>query len=311
MSLTKQQLFVPTKTPSYIAITRRPRFFRIGEWWVISTTTQRLLCGTILASSSDTTFFPWGNFYISFQVVSQSDVGCDKELQALGNRLPHLSVISLPSPSTGGDDQVMPLNCRGDSIRCQASFLVFLSLMMIAQGFVRLSSSPSVLRSTTSRFLTTNIFIVGKKNGGEQFISDGYAEYEKRLTPVMKINTVFLKSDEALVEATKAVKGTGKMKTISSIIAPANLLLSWCVMWAEFYLILILFYLVIALDENGSEYSSRDFSAVVYKGLEDGGANLTFVIGGFAGLPPEIKKSYPLMSLSKVIFYCRTRKILY
>ena len=57
---------------------------------------------------------------------------------------------------------------------------------------------------------------------------------------------------------------------------------------------------VIALDENGAEYSSRDFSAVVYKGLEDGGANLTFVIGGFAGLPPEIKKSYPLMSLSKV-----------
>ena len=72
---TKQQLFVPTKTPSYIAITRRPRFFRIGEWWVISTTTQRLLCGTILASSSDTTFFPWGNFYISFQVVSV-EVGC-------------------------------------------------------------------------------------------------------------------------------------------------------------------------------------------------------------------------------------------
>ena len=73
--MTKQQLFVPTKTPSYIAITRRPRFFRIGEWWVISTTTQRLLCGTILASSSDTTFFPWGNFYISFQVVSV-EVGC-------------------------------------------------------------------------------------------------------------------------------------------------------------------------------------------------------------------------------------------
>ena len=308
--MTKQQLFIPTKTPSYIAITRRPRFFRIGEWWVISTTTQRLLCGTILASSSDTTFFPWGNFYISFQVVSV-EVGCRTWWRVASTWKSFTSiVISLPSPSTGGDDQVMPLNCRGDSIRCQASFLVFLSLMMIAQGFVRLSSSPSVLRSTTSRFLTTNIFIVGKKNGGEQFISDGYAEYEKRLTPVMKINTVFLKSDEALVEATKAVKGTGKMKTISSIIAPANLLLSWCAVWAEFYLILILFYLVIALDENGSEYSSRDFSAVVYKGLEDGGANLTFVIGGFAGLPPEIKKSYSLMSLSKVIFYLRTRKIL-
>jgi 23S rRNA pseudoU1915 N3-methylase RlmH len=63
---------------------------------------------------------------------------------------------------------------------------------------------------------------------------------------------------------------------------------------------LIVTFTVIALDENGSEYSSRDFSNVVYKGLEDGGANLTFVIGGFAGLPSEIKKSYPLISLSKV-----------
>lgn len=63
---------------------------------------------------------------------------------------------------------------------------------------------------------------------------------------------------------------------------------------------MIIPFTVIALDENGAEYSSRDFSNVVYKGLEDGGANLTFVIGGFAGLPSEIKKSYPLISLSKV-----------
>lgn len=88
-----------------------------------------------------------------------------------------------------------------------------MSLMMLARSFVRLAAPPLAVRSTTSRFLTTNIFIVGKKNGGEQFISDGYAEYEKRLTPVMKINTVFLKSDEALVEATKAVKGTGEFLT--------------------------------------------------------------------------------------------------
>ena len=80
------------------------------------------------------------------------------------------------------------------------------------QGLIKVPSvigSAAVLRSRTARFLTTNILIVGKKNGGEQFINDGYAEYEKRLTPVMKINTIFLKSDEALVEATRALKGTG------------------------------------------------------------------------------------------------------
>jgi 23S rRNA pseudoU1915 N3-methylase RlmH len=92
--------------------------------------------------------------------------------------------------------------------------------------------SKSTTNSITKRFLTTNIFIVGKKNGGEEFIYKGYEMYEKRLTPVMKINTIFLKSDEALVEAIRATKGA-----------------------------------VIALDENGSQYSSRDFSNVVYKGL--------------------------------------------
>jgi hypothetical protein len=88
-----------------------------------------------------------------------------------------------------------------------------MSFATIVRGF--LNNSPiSVFRvatrSSTARPLTTNILIVGKKSGGEKFISDGYAEYEKRLTPVMKINTIFLKSDEALVEATKAMKGTGE-----------------------------------------------------------------------------------------------------
>jgi len=135
--------------------------------------------------------------------------------------------------------------------------------------------SKSTTNSITKRFLTTNIFIVGKKNGGEEFIYKGYEMYEKRLTPVMKINTIFLKSDEALVEAIRATKGA-----------------------------------VIALDENGSQYSSRDFSNVVYKGLEDGGATLSFVIGGFAGLPPEIKKSYPLMSLSKMTWTHQMARLL-
>jgi hypothetical protein len=87
-----------------------------------------------------------------------------------------------------------------------------MSFATIVRGF--LNNSPISIfriatRSSTARSLTTNILIVGKKSGGEKFISDGYAEYEKRLTPVMKINTIFLKSDEALVEATKAMKGTG------------------------------------------------------------------------------------------------------
>ena len=97
----------------------------------------------------------------------------------------------------------------------QILLITFLSITTMTHCFVRLTSPHLNIRSATARYLTTNIFIVGKKNGGEQFIYDGYAEYEKRLTPTMKINTVFLKSDEALVEATKAVKGTGKCCTLS------------------------------------------------------------------------------------------------
>lgn len=149
-------------------------------------------------------------------------------------------------------------------------------MLLRTQAFLKTQPlSKSSRNSITKRYLTTNIFIVGKKNGGEEFIYDGYEMYETRLTPVMKINTIFLKSDEALVEAIKATKGT-----------------------------------VIALDENGAQYSSRDFSKVVYKGLEDGGANLSFVIGGFAGLPPEIKKSYPLMSLSKMTWTHQMARLL-
>ena len=98
----------------------------------------------------------------------------------------------------------------------QIKSVIFLMILTMIAGFVEISTIRSniISRRCTKRFLTTNIFIVGKKNGGEQFIYDGYAEYEKRLTPVMKINTVFLKSDEALVEATKAVKGTGKRITL-------------------------------------------------------------------------------------------------
>ena len=91
-------------------------------------------------------------------------------------------------------------------------FFLIMAFASIVRGFLDnspISSLRIATRSSTARSLTTNILIVGKKSGGEKFISDGYAEYEKRLTPVMKINTIFLKSDEALVEATKAMKGTG------------------------------------------------------------------------------------------------------
>lgn len=61
--------------------------------------------------------------------------------------------------------------------------------------------------------------------------------------------------------------------------------------------------LVIGLDPKGRRFISDCW--------EKGGSRLTFVIGGPEGLPPHIKKGYPLISLSLLTFtHQMTRLIL-
>ena len=57
------------------------------------------------------------------------------------------------------------------------------------------------------RDLTVNVLVVGKKNSVERWIQDGVSEFEKRLVPVMNLNTQFLKSNDALLDAVKKSKG--------------------------------------------------------------------------------------------------------
>ena len=119
----------------------------------------------------------------------------------------------------------------------------------------------------TTRQLTFNIHLVGKKSGLEPFIAEGILEYERRLTSSTRVLTFFHKSDDELVETVAKIRGP-----------------------------------IFALDENGIQYSSRDFSKAIFKAYEDGGSYLTFVIGGFAGLPPEIRhsQSCQFVSLSRL-----------
>lgn len=153
-----------------------------------------------------------------------------------------------------------------------ALFVVILSSTLLST-YPFMLSSPLKLRhlatrrrvSVLLRYLTTNIIVVGKRNGGEEWISDGYAEYEKRLKPVMNIQTTFLKSDEELVKAAQASKGC-----------------------------------IIALDERGKQHTSVEFTDLLYSSFEKGGSHVSFIIGGFAGLPDEIRNKYPLISLSKL-----------
>lgn len=156
---------------------------------------------------------------------------------------------------------------------------IFSIMSVIVAGFSRicLHGKLNINQRNFVRHLTTTILISGKKNGGENFISDGYDEYAKRLAPTMNVVTHFLKSDAALVEA---VKNLGKGK-------------------------------IILLSEEGVEYSSRKFSSFLYDSFEDGGAHVTFVIGGFSGLPNELRKSsFPLISLSKMTFTHQMARLL-
>jgi 23S rRNA (pseudouridine1915-N3)-methyltransferase len=125
-------------------------------------------------------------------------------------------------------------------------------------------------------FISSKIFlsIIGKKTT-EDWIMEGIAEYEMRLRPIMTLQTNFFKSNDALLSAMKNVKG-----------------------------------IVLAMDETGKQHTSREFSKLVYKSLEDGGSHLCFVVGGFDGLPDEIRNQYQLISLSKMTWTHQMARLL-
>ena len=122
---------------------------------------------------------------------------------------------------------------------------------------------------------TVNVLVVGKKGHVESWIAAGAGEFQKRLAPVMSVNTVFMKSDEALVEAVSDAKGV-----------------------------------VLALDETGRVHTSREFSERVFSALQEGGSRLSFVIGGFDGLPPKVKEKAQLLSLGKMTWTHQMARLL-
>lgn len=142
--------------------------------------------------------------------------------------------------------------------------------------FLRKSVSTGLrARLGVTKLLTVNIVIEGRKSGAEDWINDGCVEYEKRLTNSLTVNTIFVKTNADLVSWAANAKGV-----------------------------------VIALDESGKEHSSVDFSSFLYKSFEKGGARVSFLIGGFAGLPSEIRSKYPLVSLSRMTWTHQMARLL-
>lgn len=153
-------------------------------------------------------------------------------------------------------------------MRSRCLHLLIMWCCQFSKAFVRTTFGMGKVSGSltqTQRQLTTNLIVVGKRNGGEEWISSGYAEYEKRLKPIMTLHTTYLKSDDELIQATKSSKG-----------------------------------FTIALDEKGKQLTSLEFTEMLYSSFEKGGATVNFIVGGFAGLPAEIRSNYPLISLSKL-----------
>lgn len=125
-----------------------------------------------------------------------------------------------------------------------------------------------------------NIIVVGKFK--EKYWEEAEKEYLKRLSAWFKINILELK-EEAFSE--KDDKNKIKQKEAQNILAkiPKNSF-------------------VIVLDENGTEFTSENFSEKLKTWLETEN-NLTFILGGPLGLHESIlKKANFKVALSQMTF---------
>ncbi|RLC53477.1 MAG: 23S rRNA (pseudouridine(1915)-N(3))-methyltransferase RlmH [Candidatus Cloacimonadota bacterium] len=123
------------------------------------------------------------------------------------------------------------------------------------------------------------IFALGKSK--QKFIEEGLQEYLKRLTRYAQIDFKILPD----VKLTKT-NSIEIVKEKEAIILEKQL--------AEFDF-------VIALDENGTQYSSKDFAKLIE--MKKGKSNLAFIIGGVYGLSPKIlNKANLILSFSKFTF---------
>jgi 23S rRNA (pseudouridine1915-N3)-methyltransferase len=109
------------------------------------------------------------------------------------------------------------------------------------------------------------ILSVGKAK--EHWIEEGFADYQKRLSPRLFLQLILARNDEQLLSLIQKESS-----------------------------------MVIGLDPQGESLTSEQFSHRLYQYLEKGGARLSFVIGGADGLPAPLKAQLPLLSLSPLTF---------
>jgi 23S rRNA (pseudouridine1915-N3)-methyltransferase len=108
--------------------------------------------------------------------------------------------------------------------------------------------------------LKCNIFSVGKTK--EKWLEMAINEYKKRLQATLSLEFIWAKDDEQLERLVEKEQH------------------------------------VICLDVFGEMMGSEQFSKYMMDQFEKGGSKVSIVIGGADGLPSNMKKKYPLISLS-------------
>ena len=70
------------------------------------------------------------------------------------------------------------------NIRARTLFYMIVFYTLYVRSLINkvfITQKPSKFKINNRRYLTTNIYIVGKKNAGEKFIFEGCNEYAKRV----------------------------------------------------------------------------------------------------------------------------------
>lgn len=127
--------------------------------------------------------------------------------------------------------------------------------------------------------MSIKIIALGKSK--QSFISDGIAEFQKRLKPFHKVQLEILPDVKLTSSNSIEIVKSKEAEIILKKLSPRDY--------------------VIALDEKGKQFSSVDFSSFMIKQL--GLSNLVFVIGGVYGLSSNVlnRANYTL-SFSRMTF---------
>ncbi len=137
------------------------------------------------------------------------------------------------------------------------------------------------------------ILTIGKIK--EKYLQDGIMEYLKRLKPYATVEIIEVMDEAVTEKASLSEIEMAKQKEGQKIFKHLK--------DNDF---------VINLDLNQKQYTSPEFANLLLKSLQDGGASVSFIIGGSYGLSNELKnRANVSISLSSMTFlHQMTRLIL-